>query len=192
MRYDGRTWIHFSEPQLASLSQTEHWKYPGSPEGFRSATISGAVHALDLPFLLMVGALCWTPVDKAFYSAPAVCYGPDLPAGSIHLEIKDDHQRIVLLSPSALGHTHMVRGLFLEEEVDPNPYPLYRCSALAFGSGLAPVHVWFVQASLSDILVLLARRRSMESQCPPSVCRRNAGPDCDWWNPEVCPVRSYH
>lgn len=89
----------------------------------RNGTLSGAVHSLDAPFLPMVGALCWTLVDKAFYSAPAVWYGPDLPAGSVQLEIIDDHQTIVLLSPSALGHKHMARVLFLEEEEDPNDYP---------------------------------------------------------------------
>ena len=71
-RHAGRTWIQFSEPQLASPSQTEHWKYHGSGEVLLSATFSGAVRSLDLPFLLMVGAFCWTPVDRAFYSAPAV------------------------------------------------------------------------------------------------------------------------
>ena len=71
----------------------------------------------------MVGAFCWAPVDGALYSAPAVRYGPELPAGSAHLEIIDDHQTIVVLSSSALGHTHMARVLFLEEEEDPNPYP---------------------------------------------------------------------
>ena len=91
MRYDYRTWIHFSEPQLASPSQTEHGKCHDSREVLRSAILSGVAHFPDLPFLLKVEAFYWTPVDTAFYSAPAVWYGPELPAGSVHLEITDDH-----------------------------------------------------------------------------------------------------
>ena len=62
-------------------------------------------------------------MDRAYYSTPAVWYGPALLAGSVHLEIIDDHQTIVPVSPSDLGHIHMARVLVLEEEEDPSPCP---------------------------------------------------------------------
>lgn len=123
MRYDGRSWIHFSEPQLVSQSQTEHWNYYGPQEVLRSAILSGVDHTLNPPCLLMVGAFCWNPVARVCCSTPGVWYDADLPAGSVHLETEGDHQTTVLLSPSALAHTHTARGLFLEEGEDPYPYP---------------------------------------------------------------------